>query len=70
MRSKKPKPKNHTLVFEKSGKGKQLCFCWRKKFRSGVDQFPKFGRVEAMSLHIANYVSKPEIFVQSCPCVG
>ena len=54
---------NHTLVFGKSGKGKQLCFCSCKKFRSGVDQFPKFGRVEEMSVHVMNYVSKLAIFV-------
>ena len=41
-----------------------------KKFRSGVDPFPKFGRVKAISVHVTNYVSKPAIFVQSCPCFG
>jgi hypothetical protein len=67
---KKSKPKNHTLVFEKGGKGKPLCFCSCKKFRSGVDQFPRFGRVEARSVHVTNYASTPAIFVQSCPSFG
>jgi hypothetical protein len=67
---KKPQPKDHPLVFEKSGQDKQLCFCSCKKFRSGVDQLPKFGRVEALSVHVTNYVSEPAIFVQSCPCFG
>ena len=48
----------------------QLVFCSCKKFRSRVDQFPKFGRVEAMSVHVTNYVSKPAISDQPCPCFG
>ena len=36
----------------------------------GVDQFPKFGWVEARRVHVTNYASKPVIFVQSCPCFG
>ena len=60
---------SHASVREKR-KGMQLVFCSCKKFRSRVDQFPKFGRVEAMSVHVTNYVSKPAIFVQSCPCFG
>jgi hypothetical protein len=42
---KKPQPKNHSPVFEKSGKGKHLGFCSSRKFRSGVHQCPKFDRV-------------------------
>ena len=60
---------SHASVRE-SGKGKQRCFCACKKFRSGVDQVPKFGRVEAMSVPVTNYVSKPAICVQSCPRLG
>jgi hypothetical protein len=47
-------------VFKKSGNGKQLCFCACKKFSSGVDQFPKFGGVEAMRVPVTNYASKPK----------
>jgi hypothetical protein len=61
---------SHASVREKRQRQATRLLFVQKKFRSGVDQLPKFGRVEAMSVGVTNYVSKPAIFVQSCPCFG
>ena len=60
---------SHASVREKRQRqATRLLFVQKIQERS--DQFPKFGRVEAMSVHLTNYVSKPALFVQSCPCFG
>jgi len=60
---------SHASVREKRQRqATRLLFVQKIQERS--DQFPKFGRVEAMSVHVANYASKLAIFVQSCPCFG
>ena len=60
---------SHASVREKRQRQATLLL-FVQKVQGGVDQFPKFGRVEAMSVHVTNYASKPAIFVQSCPCFG
>jgi hypothetical protein len=60
---------SHTSVREKRQRQATLLL-FVQKFRSGVDQFPKFAKVEAMSVNVTNYASKPAIFVQSCACFG
>jgi len=66
--------KNETLESHASVREKRQRQATRllfvQKIQERSDQFPKFGRVKATSVHLTNYVSKPPIFVQSCPCFG